>query len=411
MHQKVSSLIVTLALIFFVPVLSAKNQTIEKNDKIKNVILLIADGMGFEQVKAASFYKYGKENALFMESFPVHTEMTTHSADAEITDSAASGTAIATGQKVNNGVLSRAIPGDGKPLKTIAEYYKELNKSIGLITTVPATHATPASFAAHAKSRYDDDVIHKDYIKNQVADVLMGSATGSPKPAQLEKLGYKIVLNRKELMAIDPKKAQKIYGYYVGKETETKEEDEEEEMNDESEPYDHEPEEDEEMDDENEGEEEDEEEVAEYPYEFDGVGDLPHLSEMTQKSLEILSQNPKGFFLMVEGGKIDWAGHDNDFKRNVHDMIEFDEAVKVAANWAKDRSDTLIIATSDHETGGLKVLKNNGKKHYPSHSWSSFEHTSAPVPVYVTGPGAKSFKYKIDNTDIFKILFALTIPK
>jgi len=130
----------------------------------KNIILLIGDGMGFEQVKAAGMYLNGKAGTLSFESFPNQAEVTTYSADSSVTDSAAAGTAIATGHKVNNGVISMAYPGDGSELYTLLEYFKERGKSTGLVSTTYMTHATPAVFGAHEPSRNNISEIARDYL-------------------------------------------------------------------------------------------------------------------------------------------------------------------------------------------------------------------------------------------------------
>ena len=119
----------------------------------KNVILLIGDGMGFEQVKAAGMYLNGAAGTLSFEALPYQGQLTTYSANSSVTDSAAAGTALATGFKVNNGVISMAFPGDGRELRTSLEYYQLLGYRTGLVTTTYITHATPATFGAHEPSR------------------------------------------------------------------------------------------------------------------------------------------------------------------------------------------------------------------------------------------------------------------
>ena len=135
---------------------------------------------------------------------------------------------------------------------------------------------------------------------------------------------------------------------------------------------------------------------------------LPHLTEMTEFALQALESDPDGLFLMVEGGTIDSAGHDNVIEHNVFETLEFTKAFDVVLNWAQDTNDILIIVTADHECGGLKVVKNRGKGFMPEVTWSSTDHTSANVPVYATGQGAEEFVGVIDNTDIFKIIMKLT---
>jgi alkaline phosphatase len=137
------------------------------------------------------------------------------------------------------------------------------------------------------------------------------------------------------------------------------------------------------------------------PYEYDGLEDLPHLSDMTSVALDILNNDSDGFFAVIEGGKIDHAAHDNDIERTVQEMIEFENAIDVVYDWASSRNDTLIIVTADHETGGLTVDQNNGINVYPTVSWSSGGHTALNIPIYAWGEGADQFSGTIDNTDIY----------
>ena len=138
-----------------------------------NVILFIGDGMGPEQVKAASHYAGGP---LSFERLPYHGRAMTWPASnpLDVTDSAAAATAMATGMKVSNGVLSVAIPGDGRPLPTILEQFKQMGRSTGLVTTTYITHATPAAFAAHVASRDKHDLIAQDYLQRTRPDVMLG---------------------------------------------------------------------------------------------------------------------------------------------------------------------------------------------------------------------------------------------
>lgn len=138
------------------------------------VILCIGDGMGPGQEKAASYYLSGREGALSFHDFPVQTEISTFSANSSVTDSAASATAIATGEKVNNGVISLKIPGDGSEIETILEYYQKQGKAVGLVTTAFITHATPAAFAAHVSSRGNYTEIGEDYFSKTLPHVLFG---------------------------------------------------------------------------------------------------------------------------------------------------------------------------------------------------------------------------------------------
>jgi len=324
----------------------------------KNTVVFIGDGMGFEQVKAASIYLNGKANTLSFESFPYSGQAKTHSANSAVTDSAAGGTALATGTKVNNKVISMAIPGNGENLPTTLEYFKAMGKKTGLVTTTHISHATPAAFGAHVKSRGNYKEIIADYLNNSKPHVLLGGAKDIT-IEQAQNAGYTVVSNREELLNHDTKSNVPLSGQF-GK--------------------------------------------HHLPYETDGMGKLPHLSDMTKTAISILGNHDKGFFLMVEGGKIDHAGHKNDLKKNVYETIEFAKAVQTAIDWAAKHGDTLIVVTADHETGGLKVTKNNGKGKLPEVTWSTRGHTAANVPVYAIGKNAERFKGTMDNTDIFRLV-------
>jgi len=324
----------------------------------KNIILLIGDGMGFEQVKAAGMYLNGKAGTLSFESFPNQAEVTTYSADSSVTDSAAAGTAIATGHKVNNGVISMAYPGDGSELYTLLEYFKERGKSTGLVSTTYMTHATPAVFGAHEPSRNNISEIARDYLNQTLPNVLFGGGANGMSISSATSAGYTVVTDRTELQALDTENATMVSGQFGN---------------------------------------------THLPYEFDGLGALPHLSEMTHTALNILDNDPDGFFLMVEGGRIDHAGHSNDIQRNIFETIEFSSAVQAAVNWTQTNPGTFILVTSDHETGGLTVLKNNGQGKFPDVSWTTTGHTGANVPIYASGVNADIISGIMDNTDIFAV--------
>jgi alkaline phosphatase len=140
------------------------------------------------------------------------------------------------------------------------------------------------------------------------------------------------------------------------------------------------------------------------PYEFDGLGDLPHLREMTATAIAILDNDPDGFFLIVEGGRIDHAGHANDLQRNVMETLAFADAVRQAVTWADDHPETLILVSADHETGGLKVVGNRGAGEFPEVTWSTTDHTGANVPIYGWGVGSASVAGTLDNTDFFSLM-------
>ncbi|MGC9453464.1 MAG: alkaline phosphatase [Phycisphaerae bacterium] len=333
----------------------------------RNVIILIGDGMGFEHVKAAGMYANGAAGTLSFESMPYTAEMTTHSADNAVTDSAAGGTAIATGYKVNNGVVSVARPANdqyafGEDMQTLLEYYKARGRATGLVSTSYISHATPATFGAHQSSRNNYTEIIDDYFDKSRPDVLMGGAkyvTGE----RATSAGYTVVTDGSGLAGLDPDTADRVWGQFGG---------------------DH------------------------MPYEYDGLGALPHLSEMTAAALSVLEKDDDGFFLMVEGARIDHASHSNDLERAVTETVEFDNATQLVLDWAQGRTDTLVLVTADHETGGLKVLENNGEGEFPSVSWSTTGHTGDRVPLYAWGRNAEHVSGVMDNTDLFEVA---TVPE
>jgi alkaline phosphatase len=325
----------------------------------KNIIVLIGDGMGFEQVKAAGMYANGTAGTLCFESFPYTGEVTTYCANNPITDSAAAGTAIATGVKVDKKVISIRTPGDGSELQTMLEYFKARNKMVGLVSTTYITHATPAAFGSHELSRNNYANIAVDLLNQTQPDVLLGGAKYVTASAAIA-AGYIVVTDSNSLLAVDTNAVTKISGQFGA---------------------DH------------------------MPYESDGLGTLPHLSEMTAVAIDILDEDPDGFFLMVEGGRIDHAGHKSNLVRNVHETIEFANSVQKAIDWAQGRDDTLIVVTADHETGGLQVVANNGKGVLPTVNWTSGgNHTGVNVPVYAMGVNAEQITPVMDNTDFFGLV-------
>lgn len=326
----------------------------------KNLILIIGDGMGWEQINAAGLYAEGTAGTLSFESLPYITEMTTHSADSAVTDSAAAATALATGRKVNNGVISKAIPGTGEDLKTLLEAFKEAGKSTGLVSTAYITHATPAAFGAHAVSRNNYSEIADGYLTSSRPNILFGGGGNGLDTAALREAGYTVCENLAELNGMNETESSHFGGLFG---------------------TDH------------------------LPYQYDGLGNLPELSDMALKAVAILEEDSDGFFLMIEAGRIDHAGHANDLIRNIHEVLELSDTVEKIMAWAGDRDDTLIIVTADHETGGLTVIDGNGMGNLPSVTWSTTGHTGQNVPVFLWGREAESLALGIaDNTDIFPLI-------
>jgi len=326
----------------------------------KYIIFLIGDGMAFEQVKAAGMYAHGQPGTLSFESFDFRGELTNAPAGGGITDSAAAGTALATGVKVSNGVISMAIPGDGSELLTLLEYFKAQGKSTGLVSTKYITDATPAAFGAHEPTRMNTAQIAADFRMQTRPNVILGGGGNGMNVQQFEGAGYTVVTDRDTMQALDTENIDMVCGQFGN---------------------------------------------GPLPFEPD-TGPMPHLTEMAETALRVLDNDPDGFFVMIEGGQIDTAGHSNLTANMVFETVEFDNAVQAAIAWAQGRSDTLIIVTADHETGGLTVLANNGAGVLPTVSWSTGGHSEANVPVYAWGVNADMIGGVMDNTDLFSVVTA-----
>ena len=322
----------------------------------RNVILCIGDGMGLEQVKATGIYKTGSSGTLIFESLEYTNLMTTYSASSLITDSAASATAMATGNKVDNGVISTAIPGDRSELKTVLEMLRDKGKSTGLVTTTHITNATPACFGAHAEHRSQYDEIAADYVNGSRPNVLFGGGGFGISDTMTQSAGYHTVTTKTEFEGMDPF----LYDYYSAQFGEDN-----------------------------------------LPYMYEDSTTYPDLSSMSQKALSILEQDEDGFFLMVEGGRIDHACHSNNLILAIYETIEFEDTVTEVLNWMSGRDDTVLIITADHETGGLTVIKNNGAGELPDVTWSTGYHTDKEVPVYASGCEENIISGNFDNTHIY----------
>lgn len=287
----------------------------------KNIILMIGDGMGFSQLTLGRLAK----GSLAIEECPVGGAMTTHPLPSSgvITDSAAAGTALATGYKTDNGIISQTP--EGKALYTVLENARDKGKATGLVTTTRITHATPAVFAAHIDDRDNENAIAEQLVNADV-NVLLGGGLrhfisegheGSKRNddrnlvKEMESKGYAFAKDRQGLLDVTSKDEGKILGLFKG---------------------------------------------SHMSYELDrDVKKEPSIAEMTKAALEILSKDQEGFFLMVEGGRIDHASHANDTPTTMTDMMAFDEAVKAALDFAKMDGNTLVIVTADHATGGLSI--------------------------------------------------------
>ena len=273
--------------------------------KPRNVILFIGDGMGFSQVTLGRLAKGGPDAILALDGLPVTGFARTHSSDAWVTDSAASATALASGQKTKNFAIG--VDPSMRPLRSLAEMARDKGFATGLVTTSRITHATPAPFAAHVKSRLDEKEIAAQYAESGVDVFLGGGAVHFPAElvSRFSAKGYQVVRTKDEMSTCA---APRILGLFA-----------EEHL----------------------------------PYVLDRPAGCPTLAEMTRKAIGAMGGKP--YFLMVEGARIDHACHASDAVGSAREVIDFDEAVKAALDAAGP--ETLIVVTADHATGGLAITE------------------------------------------------------
>ena len=423
----------------------------EAGKRVKNIILFISDGSGYNQKAVTDYYQYGRIKTQLYEKFPVILPMATFSADGHgydgeefwnsfnygkdyATDSSAAVTAMATGEKTNDGVLNVAIDGF-TPLMIITEYARLRGLSTGTISSVQISHATPAGFGAHNVSRNKYMEIATEMLLDSELSVIMGAGhplfdnDGNDVPENQENWQYvggeevfkgiiagessinqntvedcdsdgipdvwTVIQDRSDFQALmQGDTPKRVFGLAkVGTTLQQKRSGGN---------------------------------VLSMPYEVAFNENVPTLAEMTGGALNILDNNPDGFFLHVEGGAVDWAGHENSKSRLIEEEIDFNNAVAAAVLWVSQNSnwnETLIIVTSDHETGYIhgpgsdplfNPIVNNGRWELPGFEFYSTNHSNSLVPLFAKGRFSNLFKEfatgsdpvhgaYIDNTDVFRV--------
>jgi len=302
--------------------------TLQKNKKAKNIIFLVSDGMSSGTLNMTDLFlsrKYGKGSnwiQLYKDNRVTRGLMDTASANSIVTDSSAGSSAWGGGVRVPNGSLN--VGANGEQYLPILQKFKKAGKMAGCVTTVPITHATPAGFCVNSKSRNSQEDIAVQYLDLHF-DVMMGGgnqyfAADKRKDkkdmyATFTAKGYQVAKTRDEMMhASNDKPVLGIFGEDA------------------------------------------------VPYYVDRNSDValkqlvPSLAEMTQKAIDRMKNHPKGFVMQIESGKVDWAAHANDIAGLLHDQIEFDEAIKVAIDFAEKDKETLVIITTDHGNANPGVI-------------------------------------------------------
>jgi alkaline phosphatase len=353
--MKIKSSIKTLIIVLILTLSGCSLQNINKSKapekKVHNIILFIGDGMGTAQVYAGMTVSPAKLN---MENFAFTGFSKTYSSDNYITDSGAGGTAISCGVKTRNGMIGMGP--DSTVVKSIIEIAHKNGLATGILSTSSLTHATPASFVAHNSGRGNYEDIAKEFL-NGTVDVFIGGgedhfrkrADGADLTVNLKEQGYDVVYNLDDLKkSTSPKIAGLLAKVHMPEASK---------------------------------------------------GRAGMLREMTDIAIKTLSRDKDGFFLMVEGSMIDWGAHAKNFDYTISEVIDMDDAVGVAKEFAETNGETLIVITADHETGGLSLVEGNLRDHKATGNFiGTGNHTGVMVPIFTYGPGAERFSGIHENT-------------
>lgn len=362
----------TIAFILLVVLMAAPvgaKDRAPKNEKVKNVILIIGDGMGLGAT--ASWMINQNYVPTCFDRAQYAAVVKTYSANSKTTDSAAAATAIATGHKTNNSMLGM-LPDGSKP-SSIAQLAKDKGLSTGIVVTSFVVDATPGGFYAHVKNRQDRKDIVEDLIRFR-PDVIVGGGRKyfTDKKYTNENLIDKAVNEGFSYV----KTPEEFYSTWTAPVLGL-------------------------FDD---GKQIDEAEIN---------SDL--LTDLAGHTLEILEKNKKGFFAMIEGSHIDHAAHANNSEMVLWWMEEFDKLVNSAFDYADTHKGTLVIVTADHETGGITLVP--GSKDFTKGEsglevkYSATSHTASPVILYAYGASSWKFGGVMDNTDIFKRIKSALIDR
>ena len=319
--------------------------------KVRNVIFMIGDGMGLEQLSTA--WVVNNRHLNITDNISKIGLQWTYSANKLVTDSAAAGTALATGNKTKNGKIGVSV--DNEPMETLTEYAKSKGKKTGTSVVCRICDATPAVFSTHY---HDRDSLHRiiaQFVDSNL-DFLSGGGLkwwenrpdGRDLTAEVEAKGYTFVKDIESLKAVESGPVIALTAY------------------------------------------------KELPPALDRGTDH---QDAVRKALELLD-NKKGFFLMVEGSCIDDWCHANKVGYAVEEILDFDRTVGVVLEWAAKDGETLVIVTADHSTGGMTLLGGNVKKQKVAVNFANDGHNGIALPVYAWGPGAEKFVGIYENAEL-----------
>lgn len=325
-----------------------------KGKKVKNVILMIGDGMSLMHVYTAWAANCGK---LWLENAQATGLSKTWAVKKLVTDSGSGGTSLATGVKTVYHAVG--VDPEGKPLTSLVDVAKELGKDAGMAVTCRLWDATPCDFCCHNIDRDKEEELVGDYPTSGVDFVFGGGAQkftnrkdGRDIFKELQKKGYHVSRTLDDFFAYD--KNSRIFAVPYDKDTPLPDE----------------------------------------------RGDL--LARASMKGISLMNQNKNGFFMMIEGSQLDDYGHFNQLDLLMKETLDFDQTVGEVMKWAAKDGETLIVVTADHETGGLTLVNGNKDEGRVECCFSTKDHSGAMVPVYAFGPGAENFTGIFENTDVFK---------
>lgn len=321
-----------------------------KGKKVKNIIFMIGDGMGLEQISAAWVSNGGKLN---FDNFSKVGIQRSYSANKLVTDSAAAGSALATGHKTNNGMIS--MTPDSVAVKSLAEEAMEKGKRAGAAVTCRVNDATPAVFFSHSPSRSNQEDIVAQMASSGVYFLSGGGIKywkdrkdGRDITAEIQEKGYSFAATKEELMAVEEGPVVALMA----------------------------------------------------PKELDPAldrGDI--LPASVTKALQLLD-NKKGFFLMIEGSMIDDGGHDNKAGHTMEEIFDFDRTLGIVLEWAEKDGETLVVVTADHATGGMTLLSGSIAEKRIRVNFSTTGHNGVALPVFAWGPHSEDFVGVYENTEL-----------
>lgn len=325
-----------------------------KGKKVKNVILMIGDGMSLMHVYTAWAANRGK---LWLENAQATGLSKTWAVKKLVTDSGSGGTSLATGVKTVYHAVG--VDPEGKPLTSLVDVAKKLGKDAGMAVTCRLWDATPCDFCCHNIDRDKEEELVGDYPTSGVDFVFGGGAQkftnrkdGRDIFKELQKKGYHVSRTLDDFFAYD--KNSRIFAVPYDKDTPLPDE----------------------------------------------RGDL--LARASMKGISLMNHNKNGFFMMIEGSQLDDYGHFNQLDLLMKETLDFDQTVGEVMKWAAKDGETLVVVTADHETGGLTLVNGNKDEGRVECCFSTKDHSGAMVPVYAFGPGAENFTGIFENTDVFK---------